>query len=176
MTNTLKGKKILVVGLSGSGKTYISKNLKSLGIPAYDADEVDGLAGWFDKKGNKTTYPENASKEWLEQNDWLWDKEFLKNWLNENEEVILFGVSSNWTDCLDLFDNLFCLSLNAEELRKRLSSEDRENSFGKTEEQQEQVIKNTESFVNYCKSYNAVIINASQDPKAILDFILNKLT
>ena len=56
-------KKVLVIGPSGSGKSYFAKHLKKLGLNVFDADLVDGLSSWFDSKGNKVTFPQNAGKE-----------------------------------------------------------------------------------------------------------------
>lgn len=70
-------KKILIIGPSGSGKTYISVELRKRGINAVDADLINGLSNWFDGDRNKIEYPEDADKEFLDNHEFFWDKEFF---------------------------------------------------------------------------------------------------
>lgn len=49
--------KILALGPSASGKSYPSQAFRDMGIHAFDADELEGLAGWYDGKGAKAPGP-----------------------------------------------------------------------------------------------------------------------
>lgn len=164
----IKRHKILITGLSGTGKTYLTDKLKSYGVNAFDADEMPELAAWYDKSGTKVDFPKNASSEWLDSHEWLWDKEVLRSWLATQEGCVLFGISSNWHLCLELFDKAFCLTLSEEELRKRLRSNTRDNPFGKTQDQEDRVVEAVKNFEKFVKRYNITLIDAARSPEVIL--------
>src|SRR3989338_10385648 len=96
-------KHILILGPSGAGKTYISASLRSKGINALDSDLIEGLSDWFDGNGNRVSYPTDADKEFLDNHEFLWNREFLKIFLESQKEIYLFGMSGNVFDMLDLF-------------------------------------------------------------------------
>lgn len=70
--------KVLIFGPSGAGKTYLSKELKKLGLNSVDADLIGPLSSWFDGNDNKVDYQERADKEWLDDHSFRWDKDYLK--------------------------------------------------------------------------------------------------
>lgn len=133
--------KILITGSSGSGKTYLAKEFIKMGIKAVDADTISELHGWFDGNGIKVKYPEVADKEFLNNHQFLWDKNYLKKYLEDKEELFLFGLSGNIFEMRDLFDETYFLDVPNEIILERLSRSDRENPMGKTEYQQKIVIK-----------------------------------
>lgn len=132
--------KILVIGPSGSGKTYFSTKLKEMGLNALDADSIDGLHGWFDENGNKVSFPPDANKEFLDTHDFLWNKEFLEQYLSANNNVFVFGLSGNVFEMTDLFDKVYYLYTSPEVIIDRLDHETRSNPMGKTEDQKKAVL------------------------------------
>ena len=48
--------KILIMGSSGSGKTHLSKEFSKRGFNAFDADEIEGLHGWYNWKKEKVKF------------------------------------------------------------------------------------------------------------------------
>lgn len=72
--------KVLIFGPSGAGKTYLSQELKKLGINSVDADSVQELHSWYNGSGAKVEYPENANAEFLDNHSFLWDKDYLKDY------------------------------------------------------------------------------------------------
>lgn len=154
-------KKILIIGSPGSGKTYFSEKLRTLGLNALDGDMIKGLCKWVDKEGNNATFPDNASKEWLNSHQFIWDKVFLKKWLNQQKTVYLFGMSGNIFEMFDLFDKVYFLDLKEEELRKRLDSVDRKNPMGKTEEQKQSILKSHKRNREKALNHGAYLIKAT---------------
>lgn len=112
-------KHILIIGPSGSGKTYISAVLRKQEINALDADLVDGLSGWFGVGGKRVSYPTDANKEFLDNHEFLWGRNFLKKLLQGQEEVYLFGMSGNVFDMIDLFNKVYLLNYNKTTVRTR---------------------------------------------------------
>lgn len=163
--------KILVIGPSGSGKTYISSKLRELKINAVDADLIDGLSNWYDGRGNKIEYPRDADKEFLDNHSFLWDREFLKKYLERNPDIYLFGSSGNMFEMLDLFDRVYFLKVEPSLLRERLTHESRENPMGITEYQRENAVKWALEIEKKAKDLGVEFIDATLSPEQILDLI-----
>ncbi len=160
-------KKVLVIGPSGSGKSYFAKHLKKLGLNVFDADLVDGLSSWFDSKGNKVTFPQNAGKEFLDSHKFMWDKSFLKRFLDSNKTIYLFGLSDNVFEILSQFDKVYYLSVPGDILLERLSSLDRDNPMGNTELQKNEIIKYARRMENKAKKLRIEIIDGTVQPKEL---------
>lgn len=134
-------KKVLIIGPSGSGKTHISAELRKRGINAVDADLIAGLSDWLDGNGNKVDYPKVANKEFLDNHEFLWDKEFLKEFLSKQKEIYLFGLAGNIFSVIDLFDRVYFLRVKPEILAKNLRHASRENPMGQTDYQLENALQ-----------------------------------
>jgi dephospho-CoA kinase len=160
--------KELILGPSGSGKTYISSELRRQGVNAVDADTIDGLSSWYNANGDKVTYPENADEEFLDNHSFLWNREFLKGYLNNNSDIYLFGVAGNVFDVLDLFDKVYYLKVAPETQRERLMHGSRENPMGSTEYQRDNAIIWAQEIEEKAKELKIPFIDASLTPKEIL--------
>ncbi len=165
-------KKVLIIGPSGSGKTHISAELKKQGINAIDADLVPGLSGWFDKDGKEVEYPEDAGKEFLDNHEFLWGKNFLKDYLEEQGAVYLFGLSGNVFSVIDLFDKVYFLKVEPEVLARNLRHASRGNPMGRTDYQLEKALKYAEEIEQKAKERGIEIINATgKSPEQIFEKI-----
>lgn len=165
-------KKILIIGPSGSGKTYISAELGKHGVNVVDADLIRGLSGWFDKEGNEVDYPEDADREFFDNHEFLWNKEFLKEYLHKQEEVYLFGLSGNVFSVIDLFDKVYFLKVEPHVLAKNLRHTSRKNPMGKTDYQLENALKHAEEIERKAKDLGIEVIDATdRSPKQILEKI-----
>ncbi len=132
----IMAKHILIIGPSGSGKTHVSEVLRKQGVNAPDADLIEGLSDWFGAGGKTVTYPENANKEFLDNHEFLWDRNFLSRFLQEQQnDIYLFGMSGNVFDILDLFDRVYFLETSPDILAQRLRHESRKNPMGRTDYQ-----------------------------------------
>lgn len=128
------------MGPSGAGKTYLSKELRKFGLNSVDADSIDQLHSWYDSKGNKVEYPENADKEFFDNHSFLWGRNFLVEYLKENPDIYLFGASGNVFEMLDLFDKVYYLDIPEGIQYQRLQHETRRNPMGRTEFQRKNAI------------------------------------
>ncbi len=161
-------KKVLIIGSPFSGKSYIASKLKEQGINAIDADNIYPLSRWIDTEGNFVEFPNNASTEWLSSHKFIWNKVDLKKFLEKSElPVYIFGITSNILEVIDLFDVLFYLDMTSELLKKRFENNERENPFGKTQTQEEWVLKLLNIYKTEALEKGFIPINADQSPDEI---------
>ncbi|MEW6408351.1 MAG: AAA family ATPase [Patescibacteria group bacterium] len=166
--------KILITGMPYSGKSYVSAFLKKHGENVIDADSIKGLGQWFDKNGNKVDFPHDASKEWLGTHDFLWDKNFLRSWLNgQKSTVYLFGLAANVLAVTELFDRAYYLDMSPEVLKKRFAENERTNPMGQTQEQQATILRDLSGFAQKARNHGFTIIDANQTPREIYKIISN---
>jgi hypothetical protein len=163
--------RILVFGPSGSGKTYVSTVLQSAGYAAVDADSVEGLSAWYDSSGNKVAYPNDADEDFLNNHNFLWNKEFLANYLKDINDIYLFGMSGNVYDMLDLFDKSFYLKVDADLQKDRLQHESRLNPMGNTEYHRDNAVVWGLEMEEKAKNLNIPLIDARLDPFKIFAII-----
>ncbi|OHA64139.1 MAG: hypothetical protein A3J30_00825 [Candidatus Wildermuthbacteria bacterium RIFCSPLOWO2_02_FULL_47_9c] len=165
-------KRVLIIGPSGSGKTRISAELRKQEINAVDADLIPRLSGWFNKDGKEVKYPEDADKEFLDNHEFLWNKEILKNYLENQNEIYFFGLSGNVFDVIDLFDKTYFLKVDPEVLAKNLRHALRGNPMGKTDYQLENALKYAEEIEQKAKELGINIIDATdKSPEDIFEKI-----
>jgi adenylate kinase family enzyme len=56
------GKKVLIIGPSGAGKTYLTEKLQKKGFRAFDADTLYDLIGWYNGKKKKYLFPKKLER------------------------------------------------------------------------------------------------------------------
>src|SRR3989338_9651803 len=160
-------KHVLILGPSGAGKTYISAALRAKGINAPDGDMIEGLSGWFDGNEKKIAYPLDANKDFLDNHQFLWNKEFLKTFLDNENELYLFGMSGNVFEVLDLFDKVYFLNAPPEVLAERLRHESRENPMGRTDYQLQNALDWAKEIEDKASNLGIKMIEARQYPEEI---------
>ncbi|MEA3344275.1 MAG: AAA family ATPase [Patescibacteria group bacterium] len=160
--------KILITGMPFSGKSCISAFMEKKGENVIDADKIEGLGQWFDKNGDKVDFPMNANKEWLGLHNFLWDRNFLRSWLDKRKSVIyFFGFAANVFDVVNLFDKAYYLDMSSEVLKKRFAKNERTNSMGQTQEQQATILRDLNNFAEKAKEKGLIFIQADQSPEDI---------
>jgi adenylate kinase family enzyme len=159
--------RVLVIGPSGSGKTYIAEKLSAQAVAAVDADLIPGLSGWFDGQGKKVSFPPEADQEFLNTHQFLWDKQFLQEYLDRYDDLIVFGLSGNVFEMVPLFDKAFFLTVPDAVLNQRLQREDRTNPMGKTEHQRNSVIKFAKQLKKKAKKLQLPFIDGTKTPQEI---------
>lgn len=116
----------------------------------------------------------NADGKWLSKHKWKWNKKRLVEMLEQNREMYLFGMSDNMYDLLVLFDKAYYLKVDRKLLTDRLKYREKEDEFGKTEEQREMIF----GWIDYCeeqaKEEGLEFVDASLTPKQIFDIIASK--
>lgn len=152
--------KILVTGPSGSGKTYLNEKFKQMGINAFDSDLIQNLDSWYYRE-EKVPTPENIDKQFLDNHSFLWDRKVLEEFLKSQADVIIFGMSGNAFEMIDLFDKVYFLKVPPEVLEQRVQHETRENPMGKTAEQREAVVGWAKEIENEAKKLDLEFIDGT---------------
>ena len=128
-------KRILLTGMSGTGKSSIIAKLTTRGYKAIDADSAT-YSEWVSADGNPTGAKEGQ--------DWMWQVERIQNLLNTEDAEVLFlsGCAENMGQFFSQFDHIILLRAPAEVILERLQS--RTNSaYGKRPEEITQVLYNS---------------------------------
>lgn len=161
------GMRVLITGSSGSGKTYLAKEFQKIGLNAVDADTIEDLHGWFDGDGNKVKFPEVADEEFLDNHQFLWDKNYLKKYLEDKKDIYMFGLSGNIFEMRDCFDKVYFLDVPDEIILERLKMNDRENPMGKTEYQQKVVLEYAHQIKEKAVRLGIKMIDGARDTEDI---------
>ncbi|MDY0097469.1 MAG: AAA family ATPase [Candidatus Dojkabacteria bacterium] len=164
-----------ITGTPGSGKTTIGKLLQEKGYAFVDSDHAPGLANWYnDAIGEVVPSNTKEDAEWYRHHSWNWDREELKKLLDayKEKDVFLCGITSNQTNDLDLFDKVFLLTANQDELRTRMLNR-RTTANAETIEG---VFEWHDVFEKEMIKHGAEPIDSTQDPGDIVNEILSSLS
>lgn len=110
-------KRILVTGMSGTGKTTVIGELANRGYKAIDADS-DEYSQWVDSDGDASAFgPPVAGNR-----DWVWREDRIDDLLSTEDTDVLFvsGCAENMGRFLPRFDLIVLLSAPREVLVTRL--------------------------------------------------------
>ncbi len=110
-------KRVLLTGMSGTGKSTVIEKLSELGYAAVDLDHPD----W---------------SEYDEERDWIWREDRVQKLLTDFDGDILFvsGCATNQVKFRSMFDYIILLSAPREVIVERLRSRTN-NPYGKRPEE-----------------------------------------
>lgn len=126
-----------VTGLSGSGKSALSRRLAARGERAISLDAAEGLCSWQNRSGEPVHRPDNPDHDWLSAHAWCWHGETL-NRLVTGERAsgrprsFLCGIAANQRQFHHRFDVVVMLDIPIEVMLIRLDDTSRGNDFGAT--------------------------------------------
>lgn len=169
-----------ITGVSSSGKSSITHELRDRGYAAYDTDD-DALARW---QNNETGYihPKSSVKahqrtgDFLNLHSWNVPREFIEEIADNNldNSAFICGVAQNINEIRDLFSGVFALIIDEETLKHRIETRTN-NDWGK---QPHELKKTLDIYKNAAKEYSRLgytIINAGQPLVKVVDNILDKI-
>ena len=115
-------KRILITGMSGTGKSSVIEELRARGFAAVDTDSDE----WC---------------EWTTDGDWIWRKDKMRMLLQQDQQTHLFisGCKSNQGQFYSQFDHVVLLSAPLEVMLERITHR-QNNPYGKSAEEREQII------------------------------------
>jgi dephospho-CoA kinase len=115
-------KRVLLTGMSGTGKSTVIQKLSELGYNAVDLDQPD----W---------------SEYNEEGDWIWREDRVRKLLAEFDGDILFvsGCATNQVEFRSMFDHVILLSAPQDVIIERLRSRTN-NPYGKRPEELAEVL------------------------------------
>jgi dephospho-CoA kinase len=126
-------KRILLTGMSGTGKSSVITALAALGYKAVDLDSHE-YSHWVTAHPSDTLTPEPGR-------DWVWQEDRVQELLSKEdaEQLFVSGCAENMGRFLPQFDHIILLSAHPEILVKRLATRTN-NNFGKQPHELAQVL------------------------------------
>jgi shikimate kinase len=127
-------KRILLTGMSGTGKSTVIRALAERGYKAVDSDS-DEWSVWADDPLQPNTEP-----------DWIWREDRIQGLLsNENADALFIsGCKTNQGKFYPQFDHIVLLSVPADLIIERLTTRTT-NPYGKRPEDLAQVLRYLET-------------------------------
>ncbi|CAN5632011.1 AAA family ATPase [soil metagenome] len=165
-----------VTGISGAGKTQVRKELSKQGYLAFDGDE-NGLTGWQEKDTDKFVKSSERvagpSGSLIELYDWSMSRERLVELVkaSKDRKVFICGTASNRYELWDMFEKVFCLSIDKKTLVHRLTTRTN-NDFGKDPKDLEDVISWHKLSEQTDVDAGAILIDATKPVENVVDEIM----
>lgn len=125
-------KRVLITGMSGTGKSSVIRELAARGYRAHDLDTPE-WSQWVAAAASDTLTP-------AEGKDWVWREDRVRELLSTPEDGTLFvgGCAENMPRLFPLIDTVILLSAPVETIMERLA-ERSPGSYGNTAEDRQKV-------------------------------------
>lgn len=127
-------KRILLTGMSGTGKSTVTQELMERGYKAVDAD-TNEFSAWMEISG-----PDEYGSSVEPGRDWVWQEDRIQERLSTEDADVLFlsGCAANMGRFLPQFDHVILLSAPIDVIVNRLATRTN-NQYGKRTDEVERV-------------------------------------
>jgi|GEM_PF-259143 len=173
--SSARHKKILITGISGSGKSTACKELLKIGNEAYGIEDVEGMFAMY-RKGTRELFSDfdNFDPDKIKNSEWLCDIEKLKELMAQQKNEVAFycGDASNMDDLIPLFDKVLVLQTDAKSLHARLSTREGTDDMGNTEASRQIVLGWKDWWENEMKEKGAIIVDARNNFHSVAEKIM----
>jgi len=168
-----------ITGISGSGKTTVGRELVRRGEVALDSKIQPGLFRFADE--HNVAAPDYRPQDQQRQARYKWrlNKEMFDELLQEHKEssrVFLCGGADDLIQYWPMGKKIFLLTVDSQTLLQRLTSEDRDNQFGKDEKTQALLLERLERKQSRLAELGALEIDACQPLDSVVTTILAQLS
>lgn len=151
--------RVLITGMSGTGKSTLLRELESRGYTAVDVDEP----------GRGLTFPRAGG-------ELAWNVRAIRTLLSQTTASPLFvaGCSDEQVELYAEFDYIVLLSAPPETLRERLASRTG-NNYGKSQEQLDAVLRYVETVEPLLRRRADLEIVTTIDVRRVADVVLGRV-
>jgi shikimate kinase len=127
-------KRVLITGMSGTGKSAVVQELASRGYPAHDLDTAE-WSEWIDAAPLDDLTP-------VQGKDWVWQESRVRDLLSGPQERTLFvsGCAENMGRLFPLIDCIILLSAPVETILERLEARS-PNGYGHAADERRKVVE-----------------------------------
>lgn len=133
-------KRVLLTGMSGTGKSTVIHALAARGYKAIDTD--DGWCHWVDKRTGLPASPPAPGEYGWDELDWVWREDRIQRLLSVEDADILFlaGTAANQGKFHPQFDHVILLSAPPAVIVERLAARTN-NPYGTTPRSRARVLR-----------------------------------
>ena len=171
-------KKILITGVSGTGKSTVCKHLINLGYEAYDIENIEGMFEMY-HKGTKNVFVDyaNSKPENIKNAEWLCNSTKLKALITSQKSDVAFycGIASNMDDILKFFDKVIVLQPDSNTLNLRLKNREGTSDIGNNQEGRDVVLGWKDWWEGEMLKKGAILVNANKTPEEVAKNISSML-
>lgn len=159
---------VWVTGLSGAGKSAVSRRLAAWGHRAVSTDGAPDLCGWVDRAGRPSVRPDHPDLAWLAAHAWVWDPARLDALIATERDggagrLWLCGTADNATDLADRFDLVVLLHIDLGTMLARLDNPSRGNDFGRAGRTRDHLRAHAEDRQRQLERHADVVIDGTVD-------------
>jgi dephospho-CoA kinase len=121
-------KRVLITGLSGTGKSTAIERLRQLGYRTFDTD--------YDDFAELVSWPPGSTPATSESREWVWSEDRMRKLLASEDSDALFicGTARNQGKFYPLFDHVVLFSAPGEVMAERMATRTN-NPYGKRPEE-----------------------------------------
>ncbi|MGC4940635.1 AAA family ATPase [Kribbella sp. DT2] len=145
--------RILVTGMSGTGKSTVLRVLAGRGHKVVDTDAGEWCEWTTDEQGNR---------------EWGWRAEAINQLLDQHEDLFVAGCESNQGEFYPRFDKVVLLSAPVEVMLQRIDQR-KDNPYGKSAEERALVLMHLEVVEPLLRASADVEIDTSGPLEGVVD-------
>lgn len=172
----MKNNKVLVTGVSGTGKTTVCRELEKRGINTIGIDETVDLSYWVHKHTKeKLTKKADFSKEFLSTYEWVCDLSLLGDLVNNIDGlVVICGNVENISELMNFCDITLLLVCSSKTFLSRIDSRD-DNEYGQNEDAKNFILSYYENDNQKCINAGAIVVDAEQSIEKVVEDIMQHI-
>lgn len=168
--------KVLITGLSGTGKTTVAKELEKRGIAAFSVDEMEDMCWWVRRDNGEVFEGDivDFTLDFFNEHLYVCRMDVIKDILEKHEDVAIFGYWGDINDHLHWFDKVIFLTCKPETFLARINQRE-DNDFGKGKDMQEWLVNWQPQYEKELLEKGAMPINTEKPVEEIVEQVIQEI-